>query len=222
MNTPTHWLLLLLLALSTQAGAEVYKCRLADGQFEFTNAPCPKGSGTVKVRPDDKVSEADRLQAEREVERMRVQADKMEAAQRAERTAEAERLAVQKRNAPVTPTPPGEMKTADECLRDLENQVLEASQRATLEAACLANGRAGPPVYVPVPVPSGNPVSSCIESVLRLKLPPAEQGQRLAQCQGHLISPPTVSQPVQPKPVTPAPAESSWVICPPDNKNCRR
>lgn len=224
MTTPIRKsVLMVLLALSIDAGAEVYKCRLPDGQMEITNAPCPKGSGTVTVRPDEKVSEADRLQAEREVERMRLQADRMEAAQRA---AETERIAAQKRNPAVNAPPAAETRTVEECLHDVGQQALDAHQRAEQEATCRAGGRSSQPVYVPVPVYAGNPISICIENVLRLKLPPAEQSQRLAQCQGHLAPPPpTISQPAPstpPKPAGPAPVESSRVICPPNNKNCVR
>ena len=219
MTTPIRKsVFMVLLALSIDAGAEVYKCRLPDGQMEITNAPCPKGSGTVTVRPDEKVSEADRLQAEREVERMRLQADRMEAAQRA---AETERIAAQKRNPAVNALPAAETRTVEECLHDVGQQALDAHQRAEQEAACRAGGRSSQPVYVPVPVYAGNPISICIENVLRLKLPPAEQSQRLAQCQGHLAPPPpTISQP--PTETGPAPVESSRVICPPNNKNCVR
>ena len=70
-----HRIILPLLAgllFSTAAGAEIYKCRLPSGKVEISNTPCPSGSGTVTVRPDDNVPEASRQQAERDVERMRI------------------------------------------------------------------------------------------------------------------------------------------------------
>ncbi len=59
------------LLLAQSAGAEIYKCRLPGGKVEISNSPCPGGSGTVAVRPEEAVSEANRQQAERDVARMR-------------------------------------------------------------------------------------------------------------------------------------------------------
>lgn len=231
MNIPARWLLSGLLTLSAQAGAEVYKCRLTNGQLEITNAPCPKGSGTLAVRPDEKISEAERLQAEREYERIRIYVDKREAAQRAEQAAEAERSAAQNRKlAANPPAPSDDSKSTEECLNDLDSRALETTQRAELEAACRNPARNSQPVHVPVPVavpvPVGNPAGMCIENVLRLKLAPAEQGRRLALCQGQFVpaqppmAPPVQAQPA--RPVAPAPVETPYVICPPNNKNCGR
>ncbi len=231
MNIPARWLLSGLLALSAQAGAEAYKCRLANGQVEITNAPCPKGSGTLAVRPDEKISEAERLQAEREFERIRIYVDKREAAQRAEQAAEAERSAAQSRNlAANPPAPPGDSRSTEECLNDLDSRALETTQRAELEAACRNPARNSQPVYIPVPVavpvPAANPSGACIENVLRLKLAPAEQGRRLALCHGQFApTQPPMTQPVQiapSRPAQPAPVETPYVICPPNNKNCGR
>lgn len=226
MNIPAHWLLIPLLTLSAQAGAEVYKCRLPSGQVEITNAPCPKGSGTLTVRPDEKVSEAERQQAEREVERIRLYVDKREAALRAEQQAEAERSAAQQRSAASNVPSPTTTGSVEECLRELDRRPLESGQRAEMEANCRNQARSSQPVYVPVPVPAANPAGICIENVLRLKLAPAEQGRRLALCQGQFApAQPAMAPPVQQmpsRPAMPTPVETPHVVCPPNNKNCGR
>lgn len=149
-----------LISLPAPAGAEIYKCRLANGQIEIANTPCPSGSGTVMTRPDEHVPEASRRQAEREVERMRSYVEKREAIQRAteETAAREERAASQRQRniASPAPLPARHYGSADECLSDVGKMALEATERARMEADChnIANPQT---VYVPVGVPSGPP-----------------------------------------------------------------
>ena len=107
------------LLLAQSAGAEIYKCRLPNGKVEISNSPCPGGSGTLSVRPEEPVSEANRQQAERDVARMRNFVDRRESAQRAE--AAAERQAQSQRQAAGSP-PPLRYGDPDACLRDLAQQ----------------------------------------------------------------------------------------------------
>ncbi len=186
-----HRILLPLLAgllLAQSAGAEIYKCRLPNGKVEVSNSPCPGGSGTVAVRPDDTVPEASRQQAERDVARMRTFVDQRESAQRAE--AAAERQAHSQRQAAIPP-PAVRYGDPDACLRDLAVQALEATQRAQLEAECrslLRPPAAQQPVYV---VPGyGVP-------------------------QHHYPLPRPHPRPPPPPPAKPAPSGPSKVICAP-------
>jgi len=140
--------LLVSLLFTQPAGAEIYKCRLPGGKTEISNSPCPSGSGTVAVRPDETVPEASRQQAERDVERMRNYVDKRESAQRAE--AAAERQAQTQRQAAGS-TQTRRYGDPNACLRDLAQQALEATQRAQLEAECrslVKPPEAQTPVYV--------------------------------------------------------------------------
>lgn len=148
-NTP---FILLAAALFAQpASAEIYKCRLPDGKMEISNAPCTSGT-TVTARPDESVPEARRLQAERDVERMRTYVEKREASQRAEEAAERQERTSQRQA--TASNPPRTYGDPAACLRDLSQQALEASQRAQLEAEC--RGLVRPPehtqqpVYVPI------------------------------------------------------------------------
>ncbi|MCG2578224.1 DUF4124 domain-containing protein [Dechloromonas sp. XY25] len=152
-NETMHRIILPLLAcllLAQPAAAEIYKCRLPGGKTEISNSPCPGGSGTIAVRPDESVPEANRQQAERDVERMRTYVEKRENAQRAD--AAAERQAQSQR--PVTAAAPSRhYGDPDACLRDLATRALEAAQRAQLEAECRSLTKppeAQVPVYVPV------------------------------------------------------------------------
>lgn len=150
-----------LISVSLPAGAEIYKCRLPNGKTEISNVPCPTGSGTVVARPDEPVSESSRRAAEQDVERMRNYVEKREAAQRADEAAlrdEQRAASQQSRNSAQRPAQ--QYGNAQECLRNVEQMVLEASQRAMMEADCrtLVSPQppypsAGVPVYVPVAVP---------------------------------------------------------------------
>ncbi|NTV72137.1 MAG: DUF4124 domain-containing protein [Azonexaceae bacterium] len=141
-----------LILLSAPASAEIYKCRLPNGKTEITNVPCPTGSGTVTVRPDERVSEAARRAAEQDVERMRNYVEKREAVQRAQDKAEREERVATQRQPNTVSRAPRQTGNADECLHNIESMVLEASQRAQMEAEC-RNLVSPQPAYAPVGVP---------------------------------------------------------------------
>ena len=132
------------------ATADVYKCRLPNGQTEISNSPCASGSGTLKVRPDDTVPEQSRLQAERDAARMREYAEKREAAKRLDEQAERKDEAARRDAAASREI--YQSATMDECLAAL-------ARLAELEAICRAKPKSQPvaaptqqiivPVYPP-------------------------------------------------------------------------
>lgn len=147
----------MLISVSLPAGAEIYKCRLPNGKTEIANVPCPIGSGTVTVRPDETVSESSRRAAEQDVERMRNYVEKREAVQRADEAAQRDEQRAASQQSRNTGQQYG---NAQECLRNVAQMVLEASQRALMEADCrtLVSPQpvypaTGVPVFVPVAVP---------------------------------------------------------------------
>lgn len=225
MNLWISLLALSALLATGPANAEVYKCRTADGRVEYANTPCPSGANTLKSVPDEKVSEASRLQAEREVERMRDYVEKREAAQRAE-------SAAARQAAPATPNAGGSASSGsgsnqsiDDCLRELDQQALPPLQRVQMESACRSRQPAQP-VYVPVPVPAfgggfgGNPLGRCIGEIEGQNLPPAERQRRISQCETRYAIPsqPLVVNKPAPAPAKPAPTMS--IGCVPGDKNC--
>lgn len=148
----TRWIPLLALLLPLMATADIYKCRLPSGKLEISNTPCPTGSGTITARPDETVPDAARQQAERDVERMKEYVDKREAAQRADEAAARDERASQRQGA-TAGLPTRQYGDPDACLRGLDQQALEATQRGRLEAECrnLVKPPAEvQPVYVPM------------------------------------------------------------------------
>ena len=217
---PLATLLICLLALPAEA--DIYKCRLANGKTEISNSPCPSGSGTVTARPDDTVSAQSREQAERDVERMHNYVEKREAAQRADESAERTRQAGERQA--ITQQRVYDAASMDDCLRELAQQNIDGKRRAELEAICRAKPKDEPTV-VTVPVFGGgigHGIGSCIQGVMRLNLPAAEQSRRVAQCQGNFNQPLVATPLPQPPPAEPRPDSKPGKPCPRGDKYCVR
>ncbi|MER2540174.1 MAG: hypothetical protein ABTQ26_13115, partial [Azonexus sp.] len=145
-----RWIPLSILLLTFPATADVYKCRQPNGSTEISSSPCAGGSSTVKTVADDVVSEENRRQAERNVEQMRIDAEKLEASRRADQAIERKQQEEQRQQQASGPSP----STIQECIRTLDRMALDASRRADLEATCRSKGSVEP-VYIPVPYYAG-------------------------------------------------------------------
>lgn len=146
----------LLLSLPLTGFAQVYKCRLPNGQTEISTQPCSTGK-TLDVRQEERISDADRQAAERDLERVRNFVDKREAARRADQAADLEqqRLNSRRQNNNSEGRVYG---SADECLRDAAQMGLEGSQRQQMEADCRRIGANSQPMTVFVPYPVVSPI----------------------------------------------------------------
>jgi hypothetical protein len=203
--------------LSLPVQAEIYKCRLPNGKTEISNSPCPTGSGTLTVRPDETVPEQTRQQAERDVARMRNYVDQREAAQRADEAAERQRQTGERQAAAEQAVYQSDNMNA--CLRELAQHPVDAARRTELEAICRAKAKTEPAV-IQVPVYGGglsSGIDHCIGNILRLRLTPVEQNRRVARCQGNYAQPPG---PV-PHPL-PRPEVKPGKPCPRNDKFCIR
>jgi hypothetical protein len=209
----------LLALLAEPVHADIYKCRLANGRTEFSNAPCAGGSGTVTVRPDETVSEQSRAQAERDVARMREFVDQRAAEQRREEAAEQQRQTDERQAAATRRIYQSE--SLDDCLAELGQQALDAARRAELEAICRAKAPSTP-TLIPVPVYGGlGAPDGCVGNVMRLRLAPAEQHRRIALCRGGAVTPPP--EHAAPRPgAKPKPVPRPRKPCPPDDRYCVR
>ncbi|MDR1995040.1 DUF4124 domain-containing protein [Azonexus sp.] len=210
-------LALMLLAPAWPAVADIYKCRTADGRTEISNIPCSINNGTLSVRPDDTVPDEAREQAQRDVERMRGFVDRREAAARLEAAAEQQRQAEENQAEAARRIYAAE--NMDDCLAELGQWTLPAPRRAELEAICRAKVTNTPAmVGVPVYGGIGNPVDDCVARIMRLRLAPAEQQRRIAQCRGVGVTPPArpPAQPPKQAPVEPLPP------CPRNDRHCVR
>lgn len=145
-------LVLTLLLLALPARSEVYKCRLANGSTEISSSPCRAGSSTVKAVPDDVIPEETRRKAERDVEQMREQAERLESARRADEAAEHEQQAKQDKQRQASGPSASQI---EECLINVERIAPDSAQRAELEASCRNTGNTPQTVYVPVPYYGG-------------------------------------------------------------------
>ncbi|MCE1240269.1 MAG: DUF4124 domain-containing protein [Azonexaceae bacterium] len=141
---------LLLVLVVPAASAQVYKCRLPNGQTEITNKPC-QGSATVEVRPEEKISESERLATERELARARAFIEQREALAERERAAESARQRQLASERPVAEAP--RIYTGQEdCLRDIAARTEDGDERRRLEAECRRLPTVPVTTYVPYPV----------------------------------------------------------------------
>jgi hypothetical protein len=138
------WLALAIALFAFSATADVYKCRQPNGSTEISNSPCSGGSSTVKKVADEVISEENRRQAERNVEQMRSDAEKLEATRRADEAIERKQQEEQRQASGPSPS------AIENCLRTLERMALDPNRRAELEATCHNKGSVEP-VYIPVP-----------------------------------------------------------------------
>ena len=213
------WIALLTTLLALPAQADIYKCRLANGKTEISNSPCPAGSGTVTVRPDDTVSEENRRQAERNVERMQSFVEKREAEQLADEKIEQERQAGERQLAAQQRV--YESTSMENCLRELAQQSIDTQRRAELEAICRAKAK-NEPTVIGVPVYGGGGAGTCIQNVMRLHLSPAEQNRRINQCQ-RVYHPAPLPSPLPPPHHEPkAENKPGKNACPRGDKYCVR
>ena len=226
LKIPACVIKLLLLLAVLPAQADIYKCLLPNGQTEISNSPCAKSSGTLTVRPDEPVSEANRRQAERDIERMEKHLEKFEARQLADEKNEHKQ---QSRDDQARARRRiDESASMDDCLRELAQQNVDNKRRAELESICRGKKShdATPVVTVPVPMPvyretgSDGGTSICIQNVMRLNLPAARQQQRLALCEGVYSPPPAPTSPpylpprtgIETRPVKPCPHDDKFCI----------
>ncbi|MCL2636200.1 MAG: DUF4124 domain-containing protein [Betaproteobacteria bacterium] len=218
-------LALALLLPAWPATADIYKCRTADGRTEISNTPCSSDGGTLSARPDETVPDESREQAQRDVERMRGFVDRRETAARQEAAAEQQRQAEE--NQAEATRRVYAAKDMDDCLAELGRWTLPAARRAELEAICRAKAAATPAV-VGLPVYGGiaSPVDTCIARIMQLRLAPAEQQRRIAQCRGTGVAPPAKPSPKPPAHPSKRPPAKPLPHCPPNSppnsRNCAR
>ncbi len=170
------------LAAALPVSADIYKCRLANGQTEISSSPCT-GASTIAVRPEERVTEEARQSAEQDLARARAFIEKREANQRADEASELERArlnAAQQRN----PVSQGRnYSNTDQCLRDVDQMVLDAIQRSTMEADCRRIGGSAQStpqtIYVPVPVHQYAPVPAPVIHVPPRPTTPAPPPARM-------------------------------------------
>lgn len=143
---PPPIFLLAVLALSLPAWGQAYKCRQPDGSTQISSEPCAGGARTLKEVDEEIIPDDVRAKAERDAERQRRQADKLEADRRADE-AEERKAREQQRRAAGGPTP----EAIQYCLDTLNRMNLDKDRRGALETGCVANGRIDPVYTAPAP-----------------------------------------------------------------------
>ena len=131
--------LMLLLGVALTAQAEVYKCRQPDGRTQISTSPCAGGAKTIKEVEEDVIPDDVRAKAERDAERQRKQANKLEAERKAD-DAEDRREAERQRKESGLPSP----AAVQQCLNTVARMNIDASRRGELESGCQLTGKVAP------------------------------------------------------------------------------
>jgi hypothetical protein len=144
-------LLLPLFAVALPAHGQAYKCRKPDGSTQISSEPCSGGARTIKEVDEDVVPDDVRAKAERDAEKLRNRADRMEAERKADE-ADERREQERQRKASGAPAP----EAIQYCLNTVGRMNLDSNRRAELETGCYATGRVEPVYTTPPPVYYGN------------------------------------------------------------------
>jgi hypothetical protein len=144
-------LLLPLFAVALPAHGQAYKCLKPDGSTQISSEPCSGGARTIKEVDEDVVPDDVRAKAERDAEKLRKRADRMEAERKADE-ADDRREQERQRKASGAPAP----EAIQYCLNTIGRMNLDSNRRAELEAGCYATGRVEPVYTTPPPAYYGN------------------------------------------------------------------
>ena len=135
----TSYLLLTFLAVALPAHGQAYKCRQPDGSTQISSEPCAGGARTLREVDEDVVSPEARARAERDAERARQRADRLEGERRADEAAERKERERQRKESGL----PSEA-AIQQCLNTLGRMNLDSSRRGEMENGCYATGKIEP------------------------------------------------------------------------------
>lgn len=191
--------LLLAAAITTNAGAQVYRCKGPDGKVQFSDTVCKAGISSEIVPDRAPVTEQQRYEAQQRALRMQDEAATLDAekasaqaayrAQQQRQQAETERKAAPLREASI------DADAIAACVRDVERRGASQKVKAEMIAACRTAGLAQRSTGL-----SGDVVNDCVRRVERTSASEKEKARQLAICHGGDVSPESLPPPVQSNP----------------------
>ena len=171
----------MLLGVLPVAMADVYKCRSEDGRLTFSNTSCPNSTNMLEVRADEKISAEARAQRERDMEKMRRQAELLESARIAPKADAASPAvsgssAIERGIPSLAPVPASESVGNDSgmagdpvvnCMLRVERSSLSEVEKQKLLSRC----QGGRPLVVQVK-PAINPGGAAVPAMAKKVEPP--------------------------------------------------
>lgn len=182
-----YFALLFTLAVGT-AGAEVYKCKGADGKTQFSDTACRAGSSATIV-PDRAPLTAQ--QHEEAKQRARQQQDEALANDAGQSAASGAQPAADDRQVPAKKASheSEDAEAAARCIRDIERHGAPQNDKAEMIAACRTAGLVQRTSGI-----SGDAVDNCVRSVERSGASEREKVRQLALCHGGDVQPKVIER----------------------------
>ena len=203
-KTIRHILLIAMVVAASSAGAQVFKCKGADGKVQFSDKPCV-GSKQTERLPDrtSYVTPEQQYEAQQRTARMR---DEIDANAQEAAAANAVRHAEFRREqAAAAKQAEREQATANAsdavaaCVRDVERRGASQNVKAQMIAACRTAGTTQRATGT-----TSSAVSECVRNVERTGASEREKARQIALCHGGDVQP-EVHHPTRQATVNPPP-----------------
>lgn len=200
---------LLALFLSTQANAQLFKCKTPSGSTVVSDTPCKGGNKTVDVRQFEEVPLERQLQAAELRSTQSQQLNKLEADEAAVR--EQRRLsrqaddALQARQQADAAASKRNSDTINECVRDVERRGASPSTKANLIAACQSAA-----ITQQARQTSADSVRECVQNVERQGGSETIKASAIARCHGGDVQPAYRPRPPVPTNLTNCDPSGCW------------
>jgi len=196
-----YLLLLAMLVSSLNVGAQVFKCKGADGKIQFSDIPC-KGAPQAEIVKDrgSYVDPQDQYNAQQRTVRMQGEIaakDNEKAASIAAYQGELKRQEAEAaRKASASQSASYDVDAVANCVRDVERRGASQNVKAEMLAACRTAGLVQRSTGM-----SGDAVKNCVKNVERTGASEKEKVRQLATCHGGDVQPEPPPLP-KPRPTT--------------------
>jgi hypothetical protein len=196
-----YLLLVAVLVSSLNVGAQVFKCKGADGKIQFSDTPC-KGAAQAEIVKDrgSYVAPQDQYNAQQRTTRMQGEIaakDNEKAAAVAAYQGELKRREAEaSRKVASSQAASNDVDAVAACVRDVERRGASQNVKAEMLAACRTAGLVQRSTGM-----SGDAVKNCVNNVERTGATEKEKARQLATCHGGDVQP-EPPPPPKPRPTT--------------------
>lgn len=183
------YLLFVVVAVAaTQANAEIFKCKAADGKIQFSDTACKAGNRSEAIPDRSPLTEQQQYEAQRRGQQMQSEAaalDAEKAAAQAAQQAQQQRQETETgRKSAVSKAAANDADAVAACVRDVERRAASPNVKAEMLAACRTAGLVQHATGI-----SSEAVSNCVKNVERTGASEKEKTRQLAICHGGDVPP---------------------------------
>ena len=185
-------LLVVMTIAATQANAEVFKCKGADGKVQFSDTACKAGSRSEVIPDRAPVTQQQQYEALQRGEQMQNEAAAVDGERAAARASQQAQDADAERKLAVSKAASNDTDAVAACVRDVERRGASQNVKAEMLAACRTAGLVQRSTGI-----SGDAVSNCVKNVERTGASEKEKARQLALCHGGDVQPEPIPLPVE-------------------------